>query len=117
VVLHISSRATRAKTKPGKRYDVLQIDCGCYVHLLGTAAPPTTLVGEAEDDRALEAFYGDLYGGVSVPEEDYRAIRRSVLDLPSIIEAIGATSAPLSSEISSPGMQSDHRAIVDRPKP
>lgn len=88
-LLHIIKQGYSSKDEPGKRYDVLQIDYGCYVHLLGTAAAPTSLIGEVEEDHTLEALYGDVYGGVDVPEDDYRAIRRAVLDLPSILESLG----------------------------
>ncbi len=88
-LLHIIKQGYSSKDEPGKRYDVLQIDYGCYVHLLGTAAAPTALIGDnVDDNNALEAIYGDLYGGVTVPEDDYRAIRRAVLDLPSILQAL-----------------------------
>lgn len=88
-LLHIIKQGYSSKDEPGKRYDVLQIDYGCYVHLLGTAAAPTALIDDnVDDNKALEAIYGDLYGGVTVPEDDYRAIRRAVLDLPSILRAL-----------------------------
>lgn len=88
-LLHIIKQGYSSKDEPGKRYDVLQIDYGCYVHLLGTASAPTSLVDtDVDDNQALEALYGDLYGGVDVPEDDYRAIRRAVLNLPAILQAL-----------------------------
>ncbi|WP_141681756.1 ORC-CDC6 family AAA ATPase [Mycobacterium malmoense] len=87
-LLHIIKQGYSSKDEPGKRYDVLQIDYGCYVHLLGTAAAPIALIEEVDEDHAFEAFYGEVYGGVNVPEDDYRAIRRAVLDLPSILDAL-----------------------------
>ncbi len=87
-LLHIIKQGYSSKDEPGKHFDVLQIDYGCYMNLLGTAAAPTALIGEVDENHALEAFYGDLYEDVTIPKDDYRAIRRAVLDLPSILDAL-----------------------------
>lgn len=87
-LLHIIKQGYSSKDEPGKRYDVLQIDYGCYVHLLGTAGAPTELIGELDENQALEAFYGDTFGDVTVPKDDYRAIRRAVLNLPALLETL-----------------------------
>jgi hypothetical protein len=50
-----------------------------------TLAMSSRLAGmSAEDDTAMAVFYGD----VKVPKDDYRAIRRAILDLPRILETI-----------------------------
>lgn len=50
-ILHLIKRGWSGKDNPGERYDVLQIDYGCYVHLLGTnAAPQSLLGGDDEED-------------------------------------------------------------------
>jgi hypothetical protein len=67
----------------------LQIDYGCYVHLLGTTAAPQRFLSEGADD---DAAFGAVMATVEVPEDDYRAIRRAVLDLPSILESLGSRS-------------------------
>lgn len=87
-ILHIIKRGYSHQDEPGDRYDVLQIDYGCYVHLLATASAPLSLFGEGapEEDEVLGAFYG----GVVVPTDDYRAIRRSVLDLPKKLAQVEA---------------------------
>jgi hypothetical protein len=81
-LLHIIKKGYSSKDDVGKRFDVLQIDYGCYVHLLRTSgsAPQGILnMGEAEG-----AFHAVMYSeNIDVPEDDYRAIRRAVLDLPS----------------------------------
>jgi hypothetical protein len=41
-----------------------------------------------DDDVSLGALYGDI----EVPEDDYRAIRRSILDLPTLLEGIATQS-------------------------
>ncbi|MFS0895840.1 hypothetical protein [Mycolicibacterium litorale] len=94
-LLHIIKQGYSSKDEPGKRYDVLQIDYGCYVHMLGTAAAPTAVIGDAQDDHVLEALYGDQFGAVEVPEDDYRAIRRAVLDLPAILKSVGVNPDPV----------------------
>lgn len=83
-ILHLIKKGYSSNADPGARFDVLEIDYGCYVDLLGTANAPQHLFGEegAADEKALEAFYGTT----EVPEDDYRAIRRAVLNLP---EALG----------------------------
>jgi KaiC/GvpD/RAD55 family RecA-like ATPase len=80
-ILHLIKRGYSSKDSAGVRYDVLQIDYGCYVRLLSTRSAPLTLfgVGDLDDDQSLAAIYGE--GQVEVPEDDYRAIRRAVLDL------------------------------------
>lgn len=88
-ILHIIKRGWSGKDKPGERYDVLQIDYGCYVHLLGTNAAPQSLLG-GDDDEEFSAVVGE----VEVPDEDYRAIRRAILDLPTMLADIAADAAP-----------------------
>ncbi|WP_252975323.1 ORC-CDC6 family AAA ATPase [Janibacter melonis] len=82
-ILHIIKRGWSGKDTPGERYDVLQIDYGCYVHLLGTHAAPQSLLG-GDDEEEFSAVMGD----VEVPDEDYRAIRRAILDLPIMLADI-----------------------------
>ncbi len=95
-ILHVIKRGYSSKDSPGTRYDVLQVDYGCYVHLLATASAPHTLFGEEgpEDDTALAALYDDFDGAPAVPEDDYRAIRRAVLDLPAKLRQIGHHATP-----------------------
>ena len=85
-ILHIIKRGYSSKDDPGARFDVLQIDYGCYVHLLKTASAPQTLFGPdgPDDEVAASALYDDT-GAVAVPEDDYRAIRRAILDLPALL--------------------------------
>jgi hypothetical protein len=67
-VLHLLKRNISAHDEPGIRYDVYKIDYGCYVDLLSTMNAPQGLF-EQEDGAYLE-----------VPPDDYRAIRRAILD-------------------------------------
>jgi len=55
---------------PGVRYDAYKLDYGCYVDLVNTVrAPQTLLATGTHDDRS------------EVPQDDYRAIRRAILDI------------------------------------
>jgi hypothetical protein len=89
-ILHIIKRGYSHSDRPGVRYDVLQIDYGCYVQLLTTQSAPQTLFGIASVTE--DQVFDSMYGSAVVPEDDYRAIRRAVLDLPAKLEQIGATS-------------------------
>jgi hypothetical protein len=89
-ILHIIKRGYSHSDRPGVRYDVLQIDYGCYVQLLSTHSAPQTLFGEQTPDD--DQIYDSMYGGTVVPEDDYRAIRRAVLDLDAKLEEIGIAS-------------------------
>jgi hypothetical protein len=68
-VLHVLKRNISAHDQPGVRYDVYKLDYGCYVDLLTTAKTPLGLLPN-EDGSYVE-----------VPPDDYRAIRRAILDI------------------------------------
>lgn len=86
-ILHIIKRGYSHSDRPGIRYDVLQIDYGCYVQLLSTHSAPQSLFGEGSP--AEDEIYDSMYEGTVVPEDDYRAIRRAVLDLDAKLAEIG----------------------------
>ncbi len=69
-LLHLLKRNIAAHDQPGVRFDVYKIDYGCYVDLLTTVRAPQGLLPSGEDDGAY----------VDVPPDDYRAIRRAILD-------------------------------------
>lgn len=73
-VLHILKRSISAHDQPGVRYDVYKLDFGCYVDLQATARAPQGLL--AVDDPAVES---GAY--IEVPPDDYRSIRRAILDI------------------------------------
>ena len=87
-LLHIIKRGWSHQDNPGERYDVVQIDYGCYVHLLGTNAAPQSLLGGNDEEEFLAVM-----GAVEVPDEDYRAIRRAILDLPTMLADITSNTA------------------------
>jgi len=70
-VLHLLKRNISSRDEPGVRYDAYKLDYGCYVDLLTTTrAPQGMLFADDGDDWSVE-----------VPRDDYRAIRRAILDL------------------------------------
>lgn len=72
-VIHIIKQSVSSQETPGIRYNVYSIDYGCYVELINTTRAPIGLFA-AELDENGEQF-------VTVPHNDYRAIRRAVLNL------------------------------------
>ncbi len=76
-VLHLLKRNISTHDQPGVRYDVYKIDYGCYVDLLSTVRSPEGLL-EIEN-----GVYTD------VPTDDYRAIRRAILNIEDFEKEIG----------------------------
>ncbi len=72
-VLHIRKRNISSNEEAGVRYDVYKIDYGCYVDLLTTTRAPKGLLslGDKDEDARF----------IEVPPDDYRSIRRAILDL------------------------------------
>ena len=73
-VLHILKRNIAAHDQPGVRYDVFKLDYGCYIDLFSTANAPQGLF-------RLDRLVDDTAQYVEVPPDDYRSIRRAILDL------------------------------------
>ena len=67
-ILHVLKRNISSRDEPGTRYDVYKIDYGCYVELINTTQAPTGLF-EVDDGEFVE-----------VPRDDYRSIRRAILE-------------------------------------
>ena len=86
-VMHLLKRSVSGQDQPGMRYDVYKIDYGCYVDLLSTQRAPKGLLPIGEND-------GDM-SFTEVPSDDYRAIRRAVLEL-ATFESQFAESSTLS---------------------
>lgn len=66
-VLHLLKKNISSRDEPGRRYDVWKIDYGCYVDLIRTQKAPIGLLPDEEGTF------------VEVPTDDYRSIRRAVL--------------------------------------
>lgn len=78
-VLHLLKRNIAAHDQPGVRYDVYKIDYGCYVDLLTTLRAPQGLLPLGDNDADATSF-------IEVPPDDYRAIRRAILDPGKFLE-------------------------------
>lgn len=70
-LLHLLKKNVSARDTPGKRYDVYKIDYGCYVDLLSTAKTP----------QGLFQFDDETDEYAEVPLDDYRSIRRAILEI------------------------------------
>lgn len=73
-VLHLLKRNISSQDEPGRRYDVYKIDYGCHVDLLTTTKEPLGLLPVDTDEQTAITY-------VEVPPDDYRAIRRAILDM------------------------------------
>jgi hypothetical protein len=74
-LLHVMKRSISGQEEAGARYDAYKLDYGCYVDLLATTKAPTHELFETE------ASAEDIGASIKVPTDDYRAIRRAILDL------------------------------------
>jgi hypothetical protein len=72
-LLHVVKKSISGQEEAGVRYDAYKLDYGCYVDLLATKAAPTGFYEPQAEDATAAA--------VVVPNDDYRAIRRAILDL------------------------------------
>ncbi len=70
-LLHVIKRSISGHDEPGVRYDAYKLDYGGYVDLLATTKAPTHTLFETQADDA---------GETKVPTDDYRAIRRAILE-------------------------------------
>jgi hypothetical protein len=74
-LLHVMKRSISGQEEPGVRYDAYKLDYGCYVDLLATTKAPIHQLFETEESAE------EVGANVKVPTDDYRAIRRAILDL------------------------------------
>lgn len=72
-IVHIAKKSYSTKEHPGVRYKVWKLDYGCYVDLINTSKAPTGFLLEGVD------FTQDA--DIVVPEDDFRSVRRSILNL------------------------------------
>lgn len=82
-VLHILKRNISTRDRPGMRYNVYKLDYGCYVDLISTTHAPQGLLRLDADDNGENAQF------VDVPPDDYRAIRRAVLNMDDFSNRVG----------------------------
>jgi hypothetical protein len=74
-LLHVVKKSISGQEEAGIRYDAYKLDYGCYVDLLATKSAPVGLFALGVPGSDSEA------AAVLVPNDDYRAIRRAILDL------------------------------------
>lgn len=72
-VLHVVKKSVASYVEPGVRYDVYGLDYGCYVELTATQKAPRAMFEAEDTDGSVRTF--------DVPQDDYRSIRRAILDL------------------------------------
>lgn len=72
-VLHVIKQNVSGQDTPGIRYTVYSVDYGCYVDLINTTKAPKGLF-EIETDPDQSEF-------IEVPVNDYRSIRRAILNI------------------------------------
>lgn len=77
-LLHVIKRSISGQERAGVRYDAFKLDYGCYVDLLATTRAPNHQLFDTPADLEVGTR-------ITVPSDDYRAIRRAILDL-SIFE-------------------------------
>lgn len=80
-LLHVLKKNISSHDNPGMRYDVYKLDYGCYVDLITSSKAPGGLLPIGD---------GEAGAFVEVPPDDYRSIRRAILDL-GAFEAAQAT--------------------------
>lgn len=80
-VLHLIRQGISAQDLPGRRFNVYSLDYGCYVDLMNTGKAPLGLLLAGSDDADFVPEF------VEVPKTDFRAIRRSILDLDAFYES------------------------------
>jgi len=72
-LVHVLKRSISAHDQPGVRYDAYKMDYGSYVDLITTSRSP-----EGNFPSGTET---ESHGFLEVPPDDYRSIRRAILDL------------------------------------
>ena len=75
-VLHMIRRTITARDHPGVRFNGWSLDYGCYVELISTTGAPRGAFEVGLDDGEQ---FGEQF--VEVPADDYRSIKRAILDL------------------------------------
>lgn len=81
-ILHVIKQNVSSKDTPGMRYNVYSIDYGCYVDLINTARAPKGLLEDETSENGTEF--------IDVPRDDYRSIRRNILDLSKFYSSISS---------------------------
>ena len=86
-VLHIIKQNISSYDAPGKRFNVYNIDYGCYVELINTANTPLEIYEQFEIFENSFSDYQNKPEDYIVPHTDYRSIRGAILDLDIFLKA------------------------------
>jgi len=81
-ILHLIKQNVSSRDTPGVRYNVYSIDYGCYVDLINTTRAPKGLFEDEISENQTEF--------IDVPKDDYRSIRRAILDLSKFYSSISS---------------------------
>jgi hypothetical protein len=73
-VIHVLKRNVAAKDAAGERFTAYKLDYGCYVDLIATA-------NETKGAFEIVSADGKAASYLDVPPDDYRSIRRAILNL------------------------------------
>lgn len=81
-LIHILKKNISSNDSPGIRYDVYKLDYGCYVDLVSSSKSPRGLLiqGDITEDINDDDDF-DSHDYIDVPPDDYRSIRRAILEL------------------------------------
>lgn len=71
-IIHVIKQNISSNDRPGERFNAYAIDYGAYVHLINTTNEPQGLL-------EVETENGDEF--TEVPVNDYRSIRRAILNI------------------------------------
>jgi hypothetical protein len=75
-VLHVMKRGISAQDMPGIRFNAFRLDYGCYVELMMRRMVDGLFMAEVKE--------GDSQWAV-VPRDDYRSVRRAILDMTDVM--------------------------------
>jgi hypothetical protein len=90
-VLHVLKKSVASYVEAGVRFDVYGLDYGCYVELTTTQRAPEGLFEVEEEDGTVHY--------VEVPQDDYRSIRRAILDVTRFDAAVASGAIPVGSSV------------------
>lgn len=76
-ILHIIKQNISSRDNSGMKYNAYSIDYGCYVDLINTKRFPLGLFQEELENGEVDYC--------QVPQEDYRSIRRAILDMDAFL--------------------------------
>jgi hypothetical protein len=80
-MIHVVKRGISSKDQPGRRFDAVALDYGCYVDLITTNREPQGLFPVTVASQSTGDGTEEIEEFPAVPQDDYRSIRRAILDV------------------------------------